>query len=296
MALLLAMHGAGYNVVAGHINHGLRGEENDAEEEFVKEECQRLAVPFALRKLDFAGRKTHEAELREARYGALVELARAHECTTIATGHTASDALETVLLNLLRGSAVTGLCGIAPRRELAEGIAVVRPLLGVSREAVRKWLADQGQGWREDSSNDDPAYLRNRVRRELLPVLAELAEETQLVKSMERSGQILRDDIELLDCMARQSLQSLTIKHEENLLILDGESFRELPVALQRRVLREALPAIGDHTRDLKFERFEEVRRAVTENQRRAVWQWRADLKVEWTGEHSGNRIRFWRV
>lgn len=296
MALLHALHRHEYRLVAGHINHGLRGDENKVEENFVSRQCGLLDIPYASRSLDFTGKKTHEAELREGRYAALVEMAREHNCPVIATGHTASDTLETVLLNLLRGAAVSGLCGIASGRELTGSITVVRPLLGTTRQEVRQWLTAIGQEWCEDSSNQDPAYLRNRVRNELLPAMAQLTDERQLAHSMERSGRILRDDIELLDTLARQELERLTLKQEENLLILDGEALRELPTALQRRVLREALPAVGDHTRDLKFERFEEVRLAVLENRRRTVWQWRSDLKVEWTGQHSGNRIRFSRV
>ena len=296
MALLWALHRDKYRLVAGHINHGLRGEENRLDEEFVRRKCGMLDIPFESRRLNFDGTKPHEAELREARYAALLELAREYSCPVIATGHTATDVLETVMLNMLRGAAVTGLCGIAPERQLAEDIRLVRPLLGTTREAVREGLVLMGQDWREDSSNDDPIYLRNRVRHELLPVLSRLTDEASLACSMERSGQILRDDIELLDALAGEELEKLTLKHEGSVLVLDGLVFRELPVALQRRVLREALPAVGDHTRDLKFERFEEVRLAVVGNRRRTVWQWRANLKVEWTGEHSGNRIRFSRV
>lgn len=292
LALLLALHDAGYQLGAAHVNHGTRGAESDADEDFVRDFCERLAIPFVATKLELPS-LANEATMREARYAALLRIARENSCLRIATGHTADDVLETILLNLLRGATVLGWGGIPPQREW-DGVLLVRPLLNVSRAEVRSFLESRGLSWREDSSNCDPKYLRNRVRHELMPKLAELggAQTSRLAKQAARGAGILRAELALVEELAQQQLEELTIGSESGLLILDGLKLRELHVALQRRVLRLAAMQLTSDARELSFERVEEVRLHVVENRRRAVWQWSKTLRVEWTGEHSGNRIR----
>lgn len=295
-ALLLALHQAHYNCVAAHINHGTRGEESDGDEKAVAQLCARLDIPFAVTKFAFSPH-SHEAELREARYAALLARAQEHSCTRIVTGHTANDNLETVLLNWLRGASVTGFAGIPPLRELEPGILLVRPLLHATRDQVQDFLKARGHQWREDSSNQSPQYLRNRIRRELLPLLTELGgEENRLARQTLLAAQIWRDDLKLLEIDTQEALNSLTLCNEASLLVLDGIKFRTLPLALQRRVLRTAASKVEEGMRDIAFTRVEEVRTHIAKNERHAVWQWRKNLMVEWTGEYSGNRIRFKRV
>lgn len=296
VALLLALHDAKYFCVAAHINHGMRGAQSDGDEEFVRELCARLKIPFVAKRLELPPH-AGEAEMREARYGALLACARKYFCNTIATGHSANDHLETVLLNWLRGAGVVGMAGIAPVRELDGEVLLVRPLLGATRREICEFLRARGQDWREDASNQSPQYLRNRVRHELVPLLAELGHgEEPLLRQTLRASEIWREETRFLDELAQESLQALALLQEKSLLILDALKFRELPIALQRRVLRQAAFELDEETRDLGFARVEEARLHIMENKRRAVWQWRKNLLVEWTGEYSGNRIRFKRV
>jgi len=159
---------------AVHVDHGLRGEESDADASFCQRLCAQLGVPFALRavRLD-ARRQGLEERARSARYGALIDEARAFQDATIVTAHHADDALETLLLRWTRGTRPGGLAGLAPRRsfDTAGRIHVVRPLLPLRRELLRSWLAEAGLEHREDSSNADLNFARNRVRRELLPAI-----------------------------------------------------------------------------------------------------------------------------
>jgi len=213
-ALLLAVSEAnvareplGVVLSAAHVHHGLRGEEADADEAFVRELCERLAVPLTVFHVDTAARQAAEREgleeaARELRYEALRGLLAEGRVDAIATAHTLDDQAETVMMKLLRGAWTEGLGGIAPELagnltgklsvnsrnggispELAEkqglGIReqglgsgrVVRPLLGVRRSEVEAFLQARGQGWRTDSSNRDLDLTRNRVRHELMPVL-----------------------------------------------------------------------------------------------------------------------------
>ena len=116
---------------------------------------------------------THED--REARYAALLARARRGRFSVVATGHQLDDQAETVLLHLLRGTSVEGLGGIAPRRALAPGVELVRPLLPLTRAEVGLYLKANGLTARADASNRDLAFTRNWVRREILPRLEKRA-------------------------------------------------------------------------------------------------------------------------
>ena len=157
-------------VVPAHLNHMLRGAESDADEAFCASlgaACHRLDIAALAR----AEGGNIEAVARRERYAWLAATARAHSLSFVATGHTASDQAETVLHRLLRGTGLDGLRGIAFRREIAQGVEAVRPLLEACRADVLGYLAGLGQPARHDASNDDTRLTRNRIRHELLPLL-----------------------------------------------------------------------------------------------------------------------------
>lgn len=165
------------NAVAAHLNHQLRGAESDADEAFTRDLCAQVGVPFVCHRLDIAALarasgENVEAVARQQRYAWLREVAREHGLPMVATGHTASDQAETVLHRLLRGTGIEGLRGIAPRRPLGDGVDLVRPLLDVSRADVLEYLRLAGVTARHDATNDDTSLTRNRIRHELLPLLA----------------------------------------------------------------------------------------------------------------------------
>lgn len=296
-ALLLALHHEEYSCIAAHINHGTRGRENAEDEDFVRAACKKLGIPFAVARLNLEWQSS-EATLREARYAALISLAQEYSCPCMVTAHTANDVLETMILNLLRDATSVGWSGISQTREMADGVLLVRPMLSAAREEVIDFLKHENWDWREDSSNESGRYLRNRVRHEVIPKLVELSggDSKRFLRQAQRGAGISREDCAVLENLAKAHLPALTLCDEENLLILDGLKFRDLPVGLQRRVLRLAVEKLEGHVRDVSFERVEEVRLHVVANKRRAVWMWKKTLSVEWTGEMAGNRIRFKRV
>jgi tRNA(Ile)-lysidine synthase len=152
-----------------HFNHRLRGAESDADEAFVRERAEILGLPF---ECDTAvpgavNGENLEAAARRARYAFFERLLEEGTFDRIATGHTRSDQAETVLFRVLRGTGIAGLAAVRPVRQPG----IVRPLIDISRGDVIEWLADRGLGWREDSSNADLRFSRNRLRRELLPGL-----------------------------------------------------------------------------------------------------------------------------
>jgi tRNA(Ile)-lysidine synthase len=166
--------GAG-GVHAAHVNHQLRPEA-DADEAWLQAECSKLGVPLLIERTDVAALESArgdgvEAAAREARYQALTAMAKRTGARFVALGHTRNDQVETILFRLLRGTGLRGLGGIPATRRLSASVVAVRPLLGLSREDVLGYLEAIGQGFREDASNRESRFTRNRVRHELLPLL-----------------------------------------------------------------------------------------------------------------------------
>lgn len=297
MALLWLLWQAGRRVVVGHVDHGLRGDSAE-DSAFVARHAAGLGLPFAGVCLHLSP-GGHEATWREARYLALAELARRHQCPLIATGHTAADQLETILLNWLRGQAVAGMAGMRSRRALQE-LLVVRPLLHCTRDATREWCRQAGWQWREDPTNDNADRLRNRVRQTLLPALESVLEPGRTLAGLTQatavSAELIQQELDLAAAAAAAALDRILLSQAVNLVVLQGEAFRELTPILQRLVLREAVRRLEGEVRDLALARCEEVRRHVVAASRHAVWQWRGGLRVEWTAEGGGNRLRLQRV
>lgn len=163
-----------------HVHHGLRGRAADADAKFVERLGAGLGLPVSVirapvRALAAKRGLGLEEAGRKARYRALGEKARRGRFTAVATGHQLDDQAETVLLHLLRGTSLEGLGGIAPRRELISGVELIRPLLPLTRAEVLLYLKRHELDWREDASNADPAFTRNWVRREVLPLLEKRA-------------------------------------------------------------------------------------------------------------------------
>ncbi len=172
--MLCAAGGRGA-VHAAHVNHQLRADaQTDAD--WLAEQCRHLGVELRTASIDVAalaaarGDGVEEAA-REARYRLLRAAAESIGARFVATGHTRDDQVETVLLRLLRGAGLRGLAGIPATRPLSPSVTVVRPLLACGRDELLAYLARLGQPFREDATNDDPQFTRNRVRRELLPLL-----------------------------------------------------------------------------------------------------------------------------
>jgi tRNA(Ile)-lysidine synthase len=191
-----------------HVNHKLRGEESDDDERFVAQLSQQHRLELHLRAAPIDARHTSgnngagsgiEAAARELRYQFFRELAHDRRVTKIATAHTLDDQAETILLRIFRGTGIRGLAGIHPRiifEEKGQAIGeVVRPLLVFRRAALHELLRERAQHWREDSSNQNTAFLRNRARHRLLPLIVEDFGETA-IEHMSELAEIARAEEE----------------------------------------------------------------------------------------------------
>lgn len=184
----------GASFAVAHCNFGLRGDESDGDEAFVRDWCSRKGLPLFTEHFDTASYATEggisiEMAARELRYAWFSSLCAAGGFDCIAVAHNADDDAETFFLNLIRGTGTRGLRGMGDRDR------IVRPLLGISRSEIHRWMQEHGCNWREDSSNTSSAYKRNRLRGEVLPVLKEM--NPSFTESLHRTMEHIRqaDDI-----------------------------------------------------------------------------------------------------
>ncbi len=209
-------------VEAAHFNHHLRGEESLRDEEFVRNFCDFHDIPLHVGQTHVvAGVKGLEAAARDARYSFLRSLDG-----IIATAHTADDNAETVLMHLIRGTGLRGLGAITPKGE-----NLIRPMLDVTRQEVEAFLAENWIDHIEDSSNDSDAFLRNRIRHHIMPLLRQ--ENPSIGQNLSAMAQRLRQEDEVVQDLA-DSVDPGSVSQ-----------LRELPPAIQRRALERLLKEAG---------------------------------------------------
>lgn len=270
----------GLRLLVAHLNHQLRGEESNADEAFVCRLADRLGLEFIGRREDVAtrGEKQRmnlEEVGRKARLEFFTSLMTAGKADVVAVAHTLDDQAETVLARLLRGAGTRGLAGIYPVVELGKG-RMVRPLLGVRRAALREFLAEREQSWREDASNLDRRRLRNRIRLELLPQLnpAALEHVARLARQAREEESYWSAVVEarfrrLVSCRDQRcevSVQSLLAPSAE-LARLPERAAHEAQRALARRLVRRALRAVRGDLRRVTQTHVESVLRLAEAGQ-----------------------------
>ncbi len=232
-ALLIAAKDLGLNVLAAHVNHRLRGDESEGDEQFCRTLCQKLQIPIIVDHLTPSG--SDENSLRDSRYASLISTAQEQGCRFVATGHTLDDQSETVLFRLFRGTSPSGLKGIPECRPVTAAISIVRPLLKIRRTEILEFLHEQKSTYRLDSSNLSSQYTRNFIRNELLPEINKrFGDVTPRVESLRT---LLSDDECVLDEMSETRAAVMFAPAGSCPLT----ALLEEPIALQRRILASAL-------------------------------------------------------
>lgn len=248
-------------LVVAHLNHRLRGAESDGDEAFVRDLAARYGIPCEVAGEDVlalsrARKLSLEEAGRLARYRFFDSLAEKYAASAIALAHHADDQAETVLMRLLRGAGGGGLAGMAPKSG-----HYVRPLLHVCRSAIERHLAARGLSFRTDSSNRDTAFLRNRIRHELLPLLTSY--NPSISGRLADTGEILASDEAFLAQIAEERFASLaSMKGEELSLPLEGLVGE--PRALVLRILRRAILGVKGDLRALAYRHIAAVERLLS--------------------------------
>jgi len=259
-----------------HLNHKLRGAESDQDEQFVIEVAAVHGLSIITETCNvksYAAEKklSLETAARRVRYEFFKRQLQNRELDKVATGHTLDDQAETVLLKLARGAGTRGLAGIYPRVAVScqlsaisrmsseNGSAIVRPLLSTSRKELEAYLGEIGQSWREDSSNRDLRHTRNRVRHGIIPRLEEHVNPS-VRETLAEAAEIARAEEEYWTDTVTQLMPKLwskaKSKNEDEKGILQGKALSDLPLALQRRIVRAAAESFN---LSLEFRHAEEV-------------------------------------
>jgi len=241
-----------------HLNHGLRGEESEEDARFVAAMAATLGLPVHARRVDLrqVGENLEQAA-RNARREFFLSFLNQRRLDRVATGHTRSDQAETVLFRILRGSGLTGLAGVLP--VTAEGL--VRPLLHVSRPEVEAWLRERGIEWRTDSTNSDPAFRRNLIRRDLLPQLTQ--EWNPALEDALCQMSVLAQEDEVYWTSVIPEVAGMAVRLDDGAAYVQLESLSKFPAAVQRRLLRHAIRLVKGDLREIEFRHVEEIMRLV---------------------------------
>jgi tRNA(Ile)-lysidine synthase len=265
-ALLHALHSLKVDLSielhAAHLHHGIRGEEADQDAESVTQLCGQLGVRLSVEKADvhaFAKQRriSIQEAAREVRHAYLQRVAQQIGASRIALGHTRDDQVETVLLNILRGTGIEGLQGLAP----VSGNKI-RPLLYVFRQETAEYCRQHGIAFREDSSNRSLRYRRNRVRTELLPKL-ETYYNPEVRSALLRLSDIAALENDYLQACAQQRYKQVCLRDTEDQIVLSVERLCDEHLAIQRRIVRLAIQRIRGGLHEIEFACIERCVRAM---------------------------------
>jgi len=224
----------GYDLFVAHLNHLSRGKESDEEARFVRKEADKLSLPFFIEEIDVAREKFHlktsfQESARILRYRFLEKILLSTKGSKIAVGHTADDQVETILMNLFRGTGLRGLAGIPEKRG-----NVVRPLLRCTRSELEQFLNDRNLAYRTDSSNHEKKYLRNRIRHDVIPFLKTF--DTAISGNLLGLAEIAREEDDWISEKTRELFSQLvTIRKGRRDLCFEMSEFQKQPQAMKRR-------------------------------------------------------------
>jgi tRNA(Ile)-lysidine synthase len=268
----------GVEITAAHANHGLRGEESDADEKFVRDLCSDLAVPLIAEHLPIdpvRQQRNLEAHLRELRYDFLIATA-SDLGGSVATGHSQNDQAETLLLKLIRGSGPTGQASIFPVRCEGQGgeIRIIRPLIESSREEILSYLERMKAGFREDRSNWDLELDRNWVRHELIPILQKRLN-PRVVETLAQTAGVSRLLGQFLESQGEEALEACLVGGSD--LSIDVEKALGLPDAVRSEIIRQGLKRVRGDLDGITFRHIEDVKGLLAKTS-----GCRADLPGDW--------------
>lgn len=227
-----------------HVNHLLRGADADADQHFVQETCDSLGIPCTVLHVDVAklaqerdgnveeiGRRVRYDTARELAQKLCAEQGVSRQKAKILTAHTADDRTETFMMNVMRGSGMSGLASIPRHRGL-----IYRPLLDYTHDQLKDWLKARGLDWHEDATNTDTHYLRAYMRHNVLPLLK--ARNPMLPLTVCKIADLMADEDDYLEAKAARKLRQITLRKSESSLVLDALKLSSTDVVIARRVVR----------------------------------------------------------
>lgn len=253
-----------------HFNHRLRGEESDGDEIFVRNICDKNDIDFFTGNEDvgaYSKRNKISIEMgaRECRYDFFASVAQEHKFDHIALGHNANDQGETILSHIIRGSGVRGLSGISPSRDI-----YIRPLLFATRKEINNYAQQQNLSFREDSTNADISYQRNRIRHILIPALARDFN-PNIVKTLVRLGENMTEIDEYFQRQGEDAYLRCLKYRDNHKIVLDIIKFLAYFRVLQKYILEFVLIDLKKDYRILDYKTFERIKTLINKKQNKSL-------------------------
>ena len=253
------VHDLGWRLHVAHLNHGLRGEDADADAAFVEQQARALDLPVTVDHVDVKSsattqKRSVEEEARFSRYAFFERLCLKTDSTCVALGHHADDNAETILHRVLRGTGIRGLVGIRRTRPFRPGsdIRLVRPLLEFRRDEIRRFVADMEIPYRTDSTNAQSEYTRNFIRNTLMPQVRDTIN-VRVADALLRLGQQADWMEGYLQETAERSLQSLIIHQDERELVINIPGVLRKGRIIQAELIRQAMLRFDIGEQDVGF-------------------------------------------
>ena len=248
ISLLNILYELKYNICVAHVNHGLR-ENAKLDEEYVLKFCEDRNIPVFIKRVNLKemlnGMTTEEAG-RKVRYDFFNEIIEKEKCNKIATAHNSNDSAETVLMNIIRGSGISGLKGI----EAIRG-NVIRPLIEITRKEIEEYCDSENLNPRHDESNDELLYTRNKVRLKLIPYIEENIN-SNVVNNINRLSNIVSEEEKFIEKEVEKCYEEGLIAKEENKIIFNLKKFNNLDVVLRKRLIKKSIINLLGNAKDIE--------------------------------------------
>ena len=266
-------------IFIAHLNHSIRGRESDEDEQFVNALAEKYEVSLIAEKRDIIEiareRKISQEEAaRDERYRFFESAAEKAGANVIAVGHNADDNAETVLHRIIRGTGITGVSGIRPKRKLTpiSTIILVRPLLFTWRKDITAYLEEENLSYRVDSTNIEKDKLRNRIRMELIPHLEENYN-AKIKKSLAMLGETALQNSDYLEAKAKALFEDVLINREASLetTVLDIHKLRESPQILQQMIIKEAIIRLDIPLKKLSNKNYKDILNTLNSEKTSAI-------------------------
>lgn len=255
------------DITVCHIDHGLRGKESKGDSLFVRKLSAELGVKFFEKRIRLKEEKrkglSTEEYGREVRYKFYRDIAAKIGAGVVATGHTLDDQAETVLMRIIKGSALKGIVGIPPVR-CEDRVRFIRPLLGLDKKEIRESLDAEGAAYRIDSTNLENIYFRNTVRNDIIPFLERY--NPRLKRVLFNLAEHLREDFEFIEEERMRLKKDILGVKKRGGAEIELKKIVVQPVALQKEILRDALESSGGEVKRLSFRHWKDMERFIKYN------------------------------
>lgn len=239
-------------LLACHFNHRLRGEESDRDQEFVQKFCDERGIELILGSAPDKNLYKNEASAREARYSFFEKILEEGRGDKVATAHNLNDNSETLVLRLIRGAGLRGLSSIPFSRQEK----IIRPLLSVTRQEIESFLSARKIDYRQDKSNFDRSFDRNKVRLDIIPLLLKM--NPNFLETSGKMADQIREDYDYLDLETKKAFGKVKLTSGDNQIKIDRTKWLKLHPSMQRGVLREAISRL-DTLSDITQKQIDEV-------------------------------------